>query len=419
VILANARVAAGMAVTALFLLASCGASMPPGDPGAPDQDGGGIRADGGRRDAGTPDGGHADGGHGDGGGIDGGAPDAGPPVIPAPGGLVVDDQGGPRLTSGWLVTIIYPGADDDGGTLAALGAFLPGSRWLAAVGAEYGVSLQGHSSYVLDTPAPAMFTNSDVVDLVLGGIARGLWPAQPGGEQNRTIWLVVYPSGSVGLSEAGFYEGVHFAVFNADGGTPGGRPLIASWVIVSMDDRSEAGRILAHEVIEACSDPEIGLRPALSTMLPNPLATYGMEVADLCGGSAPVEEGGFSLPRSWSNAASQNGQNPCMPAPDGEPFVTLRGPPRTILASPGDVLAVPLESIAVNTTERWSIDLFPPTSTDYAAALDETTTAGGEARSLEVRLSPHLSPGNVIQLSIESQLDGGASFDWPLRIEVR
>jgi hypothetical protein len=247
------------------------------------------------------------------------------------------------------VTLAYPGADDDG-DLAAFADAMMQSRWLTEVGADYGVGTGTHTRVLLpaldDAGRAAPIGIDSVGHLVAALLDDGGLPTWPDGGVEGFIYLALPPDG-VWSNDVGPGGGQH-GVYDA------GRPLVVGYVTRYDANPSQAEshrEILAHEMIEAATDPYITVDPAYLVQS-GPLQVYGnidSENADLCAGSGTAAVDGVVYPRIWSNSASLAQQDPCLPHTQA-PWMTVLGPGATVRAAPGNDVFIPVTGVTSDPT---------------------------------------------------------------------
>jgi hypothetical protein len=83
----------------------------------------------------------------------------------------------------------------------------------------------------------------------------------------------------------------------------------------SLDDLTYAA---SHEIVEAATDPHPSTDPAFYMIGYYPwTGPGGGEVADVCLGRGPSTATGYTMARSWVNAAAKASHDPCQPATPG------------------------------------------------------------------------------------------------------
>jgi hypothetical protein len=314
---------AGLLVGLAALLAGCGGMDSPDSPAAPD----GAIADGGRADAfsiSSLDTSAAS---------DGAPSPDGPnpfelPVAVSSGGPVLS---APRVQPIYLSGFPYPAEMD------RLLANLAASAYWKQVTSEYGVgALTVLPSDHSDIDVPSAITDAEVPGLIQSALmehASALGPPRA-----DTIYaLFLPPSTSLSIRGTSFCGTGAPSAFHQELDVSGvAVPAVviptcgmfgASTTLMGADALSPS---LAHELVEAATDPLPDTAPAFDTTDPQHLvwtvAVSGGEVADLCENEVPnlirPPDVGFPVPRVWSNAAAGGLGGPCVPVPEGDPYFT-------------------------------------------------------------------------------------------------
>jgi hypothetical protein len=293
------------------------------------------------------------------------------------------------------LTVAYadvPNAD----RLAAMGDFLPGSQWLATVGAGYGVGLRGHTHFSIDAGSPTSFTRPELALRIAEGIDAGEWPAT-WVDAGEPLWVVFYGPTTPGLDH---FWGEHFA---------DDRRVLA-WIAPADDGGLERyERVFAHEVIEALTDPYSDAWHG---------QTYESEVGDLCETVQVPDEAGFALPASWSNDASKAGLPPCQPA--FGPYGTLWGPSQVSL-DPGQSVELDFPAISGTGLSAWNVEVryLGGSADDTDFELSSTSVSAGAVA--HVRLTAYVTATSNTYDSwlLVSTTDGGTQGRTPLTLWVR
>jgi hypothetical protein len=345
---------------------------------------------------------------------DAGTPDAGPqdagiPVLASNGPMLVPYLGGPLLHDAWLVTLTYPGVPG-AAQLTALGDALPDSGWLRTVAGEYDAGLLGHTHFDVPLPAPATFTYLSQRMMIEGGLDAGWWTVPDAGV---AIWLVLYPTSTVPAILPPVPIAQHF--MDATG-------RVQAWVAPQFD----AGvalyeELLAHEVVEAMTDPAIGVAPAWRASVTDPVEKAvwetGAELADLCETLAPLQADGFTLPRIWSNAAADAGRNPCNPVPSGTPpYAVVFGPTAPVQLDAGAQLQLVMPALSPEGASSWPLKLTRTGDLSVGLQLDAMIATAGQSVTATVSAG---APGAKGTFFLGSAVDGGEVAWTPLLIWVR
>lgn len=277
------------------------------------------------------------------------------------------DHGGERLVDVHLVTITYPN-DPLAHQADAFDDFVLRSDWLRAVGGEYGVRGGRHVASVrIDHDAPAAMTAADLFADLQTAIQRVGGPRTKDGE--RLLFLVYLPASTsldAGLGTSCVdYGGYHSWLSD---GTPYA-------VIADCGEGAKRSITASHEIIEAATDPHLDALYVDGKDGDREDPWYwwdATEVGDMCEFViGPVEEGGYELQRSWSQAAASEARpDPCVPVPPGDVWADLDTDPHHVLhAHPGDHLDVALRAWSSRPSDPWTIDLILNTESEFAPAM--------------------------------------------------
>jgi hypothetical protein len=366
-------------------------------------------------------------------GSDGDVPDV---VIPDYSPLVVPSGQGPVLASVQLVTISFTGFSHET-ELATFGAWLVTSDWLTTVGSEYGVGPGTHQHFVLDDPLPATADLFFTGDLIERHIADGSLPAAASTGVDPTtgaavdtehLYLVIYPP-STGTTD--FVGGQHFAT--TLGSSPAGGVTIAYAHVFAgqdlpggPDQLTRYQTIIGHEFIEALTNPFAsgwaGGAAGLLVPLAGAFETVS-ELADLCAMSGSIVDSGYTLPRSWSNAASLAGLDPCVPAPDGEVYFTVHGPGAAVTAPEGSTIELQLVGYATAPRGRWTLTASrwnTSGSFDLSPVLGRPDVGPGETALLTLQVPPGAKAAGGVGWVVVSSADPDSprTHDWPVEVVV-
>jgi hypothetical protein len=358
------------------------------------------------------------------------APDAYPTATHAPWPQL-PDQGGPRLQHPQLVTVTFAN-DARAASLEAFAQWIVGSNWLAAVGAEYGISAAAVAgvAHRPETP-PAALTNADVEAYLAAGIADGSIP-RPANLADA-LYLVYYPStttitttfvhGIMAVSCTG-YEAYHSEA-HASG-------LDFSYAVMPSCG-GETTEILqsaaSHELIEAATDAFPITAPAFQLREDPTDAWYAnfsfeVEVGDMC--EAPdrtITEAGYTAQRSWSNAAAAAGGDPCVPGGDMPAFGTS-GPTMPQIIPAGGSADLPLASWSTGTVDDFQLALQAWFSDGTALthahfALDAMTANNGATPTLHVTMPANARSGNFTRVLLVSSHSAADASMWPIVIQTQ
>jgi len=285
-------------------------------------------------------------------------PDAGPfetaPHIPMP---MVFPHAGTVLSRVQLVTVTFEGyaARAD---VEAFGDLVVNSSWYAAAGAEYNVGPGAHVEKLVLGPAPAALTRDAIRAQIASLVADSTLTAPSDG---LLYLLYVPPSvaftdprGARSYHEALKLSGsikVPFAVVIDDGGG-----LMSTTVAA------------AHQLINAATNPFEQPRDGYYADPPvnDPWSLVLGEVADLCDGETPIIEGGFAMPRVYSNDAVIAGKSPCKPfVPDDSWNDVSPKPSQMPVVLPGDAVTFQLTGWSTREIPDWQLSTHVADRSDF------------------------------------------------------
>ena len=240
--------------------------------------------------------------------------------------------GGAVLKSPKVVTLQF-GDDPNKANAAGFLQALATKPYWATVTAEYGVGpLTVGPAFEVEATAPDTWSTDDVgaaLEKNLAGAAPPWGQFTPG-----TMYLFLIPAATA------FADGDTACCDNLDGfhmEWPTDQGTVPFAVICTCESEATGGLTvqdvitgtIAHELIEAATDPRPNAnKPGYSDVDAAHVAwniiNMGAELADMCENEpdANVTPAGFAsaATRSWSNAAAQQGLDPCVPAPADEPY---------------------------------------------------------------------------------------------------
>jgi hypothetical protein len=340
-----------LSIPVLLLVVGCGGSSPgatgSADAGASDAthpveagaDGGDARAP---AEGGSPSGDaamEAD--------ADNGAPSSMYPAPHSPLPQLTNADKGPVLTTPNVHLVFYPGYPMETGVQTFAQGMTQSSFWSTTT-AEYGVGSIGYAGTITLTgqTAPQTITSSAIQSWVASEIQSGAF----GTPDPQGIYTIVYPMGTtvtqpnpvsslLGVVQScvafgGYHDNAMVAA--ADGGAAQNYAYAVIPTCSSAIDDLTA--VMSHEWVEASTDPFLTATGAF-TLMGGPDSAYftvdtnhaiwallgGGEAADLCEPEAPdvyitPMDLGFTVQRTWSNAAAMGSHDPCVPELQGQPF---------------------------------------------------------------------------------------------------
>jgi hypothetical protein len=250
------------------------------------------------------------------------------PMAVSSGGAVL---AAPRVQAIYLAGFPYPAEMDQ--LLGNLGA----SAYWGQVTGEYGVGpLTILPSDHSDSDVPSTITNAGIAPLFQAALTAHA--ATLGPPRADTIYvLFLPPTTTLTVGNSTFCGRAAPSAYH--------REVTASGVTVSLvviptcssysgDPTLTGAEVLApplaHELVEAATDPLPDTSPAFASTDPQhalwTVAVSGGEVADLCENEAPnlitPADVGFPVPRVWSNVAARGLGGPCVPVPADAPYFT-------------------------------------------------------------------------------------------------
>jgi hypothetical protein len=194
----------------------------------------------------------------------------------------------------------------------------------------------------------------------------------------------------------------------------------------------EVTATVSHELVESATDPYTFSNPAFSQTDDNnaiwTIATGG-ELADMCENNADanlIPAGStYAVQRSWSNAAAQAGQNPCVPAPSAPYFNSYPILPDNVTLNYGGdwvtrgviipvgmtkTIDIVLSSTAPTsgpwTIAAWDMNDFLGNPPNTTLTLDKTTGVSGDVVHLTITVKSYDPAFGGAGFMIESTLDG-------------
>jgi hypothetical protein len=254
----------------------------------------------------------------------------------------VPNQGGPRLSHPQVVTVTFAG-DSRAPIFESFARWIVGSKWLTAVGHDYGISAGAVAgvAHRPETP-PGTLTSAAIEAYLAAGVADGSIP-RPAAPYTLAdaLYIAYYPSttaitttfvdGIIKQSRTDYlaYHGeVHASGLNFSYAVAPDCGVAATGL--TAIETIELGA--SHEFIEAATDAFPITKPAYQLRADPTSAWYSafqfeVEVGDLC--EVPtrfIREAGFVAQRIWSNSAALVG-DPCVPVEPTEPYFGVSATP--------------------------------------------------------------------------------------------
>jgi len=304
--------------------------------------------------------------------VDHGAPSGTYPAFP-PGFAQLKDQGGHVMKSPVIVAITW-NSDASQATFDAFADAIGGTTYWKTACSEYGVgpAVSGAVNHVhIATPPPATILDSDIQAMVSanaggapdGGVPEGgapdagapSWPAP----SQDTIYAFFLPPGTSLQTQTFGGSGTQDACAAGEGGyhdqvTAAG--VTTAYAVVpsctfpgsANTAMQQTTMSMSHELLEASTDAQPSSGAAYLGFDDDHFSfDYFQELQTENGDACEFYRDSFFerkettpvpfdawVQRTWSNASAAAGHNPCVPAPEGEPYFNV----------------TPLEQQAVNVT---------------------------------------------------------------------
>ncbi len=386
-------------------------------------------------DAAVDDDGAADAGHD--------ASDPIDPTYPAAHTAIppVDFNGGRVLTAPKIVTVTF-GADSQRALVEQLGDTLTSSTWWDAVRAGYcapqasancvGKGTGGGHVNFPTTGLPTSFTDSarggpsTIQEFLQQHINDGSLPAPT----DQTIYAVYLPAGVSITVDADASCQVFLGYHNTLSVTPeAGAAIPVAYTIVPRCNSSTTNTTLSasHELIEAATDPDVGLNSVGYYMLNRTWAFGGGEVGDLCvdvtnAGGDHYNESGLIVQRSWSNASAKAGHDPCVPIPPDQVFFGAApgAKQQEISLAVGASTTIELTAFSDAPMADWTLSAvdfgqYLGTGSHLGFSFDKTTVHNGSKVQLTVTLKSAPGQGGA-QLYGILATSGAQRHFWPAAV---
>jgi hypothetical protein len=321
-------------------------------------------------------------------------------------------RGGPVMAHPALVPILFAG-DPDADALTQFSQWIVGSRWLTAVGSEYGVGSGSVLGVVRRSDAaPTAITDAQIVDLVFAGLADGSLPRPAGGDLRDALYMLQFPRQTV-ISAGSSMSCIDFGGYHASARRNG---LEVAYAVIAtcpgfVDGESDLRNrelVSSHELIEAATDPLPDNHPGFQLTDPvSPWLALGAEVADLCtrgDDTATWKESGFVAQRSWSNAAAAAGKDPCVPGQQKPYFNAVAKLDTMPRIAPGATQTIELSGWATDAegTFSWPLEVASDKPSDVALTFSDAHLNTAKNTTLDVRINAAAAPGEVIRVFVFS-----------------
>ncbi len=336
----------------------------------------------------------------------------------------VANLGGPVLDAPKVQPIFYAADLDQ----AAIGAFLTAlasSAYWPATTSEYGVGPLQILPPVVLTTTPPLTIDDDSLEAQL--VANTASAAAPWGAADpQTIYLYVLPQGTNAVFSGGAtccqdFGGYHLEVRSNGVAVPYAVGCSCPGALgPNLSVLQERTVAISHELIEAATDPLPRSDPAYTRQdFAHYVWTFltGGEVGDLCAFNPDLvyrlPGTTYSVQRSWSNAAAERAQNPCVPAPTIGPYVNAFAaldpiafgagvnafPTQGLIIPLGTSRTVPVTLYSTGPSASWTVtaytyeDFLGGDRSNLGVALDKSEGVNGD--TLHLMLTPRAANPNV------------------------
>jgi hypothetical protein len=260
--------------------------------------------------------------------------DPGSDVYPAPHHPIprLKNYGGPVIKAMRIVTVTFTG-DANRDAIRAFDDAVLETQWWQTVTRGYGIGAGAKGTYAELDPADlagkTIDNDKDLKPLLRQWLAAGKLPTP----DENTVYALYLPEttvvtldGSTSCQDFGAYHDATFFPLPGDAGSPvdpdagdAGPGVEGAFAVMP---RCGGGLLesASHEFIEAATDPHPTSDNTYYMMNDAWAGAQGGEAADLCELRGPVDEGNYSLAKSWVNAAADESKDPCQPSDPGEVF---------------------------------------------------------------------------------------------------
>ena len=391
--------------------------------------------------------------------VDNGAPSTTYPAPHPPLPQLVNQAGGKVLVTPKVYLVVYPGYEHTAAVQSFVQALAatPSTYWSDTT-KEYGVGALEYTGTkeLTGETAPASIVDKDVETFIAGKLAAGEF----GTPDPSTVYAIFYPQTTTITSSTGGIGGgtscSSFGGYHSDtavkvGDTTSNYAFAVLPTCPTFGDLSGIDALTgaaSHELVEAVTDPfpstQNGQESAYSSVDLDHfiwVIAGGTESGDLCvpetNAFVKLPELGYTVQRTWSNAAAKLSHDPCVPAAKEAYFqsapVLNESVTVTLPASFGGS-NVPTKgvTIPIGKSKTIEVDLFSDAATsgpwtvsavDALAALgagstlgfkwDRTSGVNGEKLHLTITVTGASTfvPG-AHPFSITSTL-GGIKQSWP------
>lgn len=366
-------------------------------------------------------------------------------VFPAPHGPIppVTYNGGNILAHPSIVTVTFDG-DAQRSFVEGFDDIITTTKWWDAVASEYcdsrgqciGHGTAGVYAHVATAPDPSYTDSANggaatLQTYIDARIQDGTLPP-PGTD---TLYMIYLPSSTIidldGSRSCKAFGGYHNAMSSTPPG--GGAPVKFAYAIIPRcsSSKTELTFAASHEIIEAATDPY--LSPDQQTYyafgsVNDAWDLGGGEVGDRCVdftgmGQDAYQESGYTVQRSWSNAAAKASHDPCVPAPSAaqQPYFNVApSGGDSLVMKIGDTKTIELIAFSDGPTPPFSIDATEITqffggNDVLDLSLDQTQLQNGQKAHLTVTLNGDPGQMGVAAFQITSSL-GQVGHQWTFTV---
>ena len=342
-------------------------------------------------------------------------PDLAPP--PNPTEPQLDPHSGVVLANLELVTIsfmdtVYTSEAED------FGDFIVKSKWLEAVGAEYGVHAGKHLKKVeLPMNATTPITDSMLIQFIKTKIMDATLPDPA--QHPQILYMFYFPPGititngtdTICNQFAGYHK---HAIYN-------GNKFTYAVIADCKAGPDEITITASHELIETATDPYNAYYLDVGADDPWQIEN-GQENGDMCEyESDAVHEGGFALQKNWSNAAAKAGGDPCIPEAPAN-YENIRVSPEGVPAvAAGASITFTLTGWTKGVVAPWKIAMVNGDAADFdttqqQAVLSGTTLYKNSSVTLTLKAPSDAPSGALGGVIIQS---GSSHHRWPVAYTVQ
>ncbi|MEO6951524.1 MAG: hypothetical protein ABI321_06915 [Polyangia bacterium] len=340
------------------------------------------------------------------------------------------------LATPQLVTITFPGYALTS-KVQGFGDFIGGSSWLKTVGSEYGIGAATQVAKV-EWPDAAVdgTTDQQLRKLIGQGITAGTLPSPPA-DSSQLVYTVYWPSNVI-LDARGQGAGVlcEQAAFHSSGelftsgyhdsfAAPNGTRVDYAVVGDCSGDIDDITKTASRELIGTFTNPfEVNNSGwLLDVMSTDPwfLDVNSGEVGYMCQNEKPVTESGWTLHRSWSNAAASAATQPCLPSPEGSAYYTVSASPSTTVhAAAGTTVVYTLTGWSSASVAPWDLAMTNPEGSDFTLAglnpiFGKARIGNGETTTLTLHIPMAASKAQLGGVNVSS---GPQQHIWPVAFTI-